>query len=366
MPVRFDGPKRACSPVQRSPRLRLPAALVLLLVLGLPVSGMAQPVVPPSDARQGEVLRDQFIRDFRGRPRPANMVPFGPQAEEFIKPEAEGLRITLPKDRTSVKPVGLSLALAVGGDFEITAAFEILQAEEPPPGRPSYGVGVLLSVNQAARVGRLARALGQQVVSWDHWATVDGKPKFLLGASPGEGQRGRLRLKRDKTTLRFLWSPDLVGDKFEEVHRCEFEADEISQLWFELSSDWGGENGALDVRLLELQVRASRPAADPVVASEEIPTTGRRGWWAAGGIAVLAILLVLAAMLFVGYRRRGAPASTADGVAGQAAELSAGAPAVAFACANCGKRLSLRGNAELAGKKVKCPQCGSVAVVPRS
>jgi DNA-directed RNA polymerase subunit RPC12/RpoP len=364
MPVRFGGPKMECSPLQRSPRLRLSAALLLLWVLGLPISGMAQPDAPRPDARQGEGLRDQFVLDFRGQPRPANMVLFGPQADGFIKPEAEGLRITLPKDRTSVKPVGLSLALAVGGDFEITAAFEVLKAEEPPPGRPSYGVGVLLSVNQAARVGRLARALGQQVVSWDHWATVDGKPKFLLGASPGEGQRGRLRLKRDKTTLHFLWSPDLVGDTFEEVHRCEFEAEEISQLWFELSSDWGGENGALDVRLLELQVRASRPAADPVVASEEKPATGPRGWWGAAAIAALAILLVLAAVLFVGYRRRGTPPPSANAMAGQAAESPSGAQAVAFACADCGKRL--KSNAEMAGKKIKCPQCGSVAVVPRS
>ena len=96
--------------------------------------------------------------------------------------------------------------------------------------------------------------------------------------------------------------------------------------------------------MLGLQVRASRPAVDPVVAAEEEPTTGPRKWLVATGIA-LAILLVLAAILVVGYRRRRAPA-------------------VAFACAGCGKQL--KSKAEMAGKKIKCPQCGSVAVVPQS
>ena len=343
-----------------SGRIRRSTVLAILGTLGLPWAAMAQPDAPP-----GGTLRDQLGRDFRGQPRPADLVSFGPQANEFIKTEAEGLRITLPRDRGSEKPVGLSLALAVGGDFEITAAFEILQAEEPPPARPSYGVGVLLSVNQAARVGRLARAQGRQVVSWDHWATVDGKPKFLLGASPGEGQRGRLRLKREQTTLHFLWSAELAGDNFEEVHQCEFDADEIHQLWFELNTDWGGqgENGALDVRLLELQVRASTPAAAPVVAAEEEPTTTRpRGQFWKAGSAALAILLLLAIVLVVAYHRRRSPGPPVHAVAGQAAEPAAVGASIVFTCAHCGKQL--RSKAGSAGKKVKCPQCGSAAVVP--
>lgn len=342
MPVRFDGPNNECPPVRRSRRHRLSASLALLWALGLPISTMAQPETPP-----GEPLRDQFVYDFRGRPLPAKLQPFGPQADELIKPEAEGLRMTLPKDRASVKPVGLSLPLAVGGDFEVTAAFEILQAEEPPPGKQSYGVGVLVSVNQSARVGRLARAKGKQVVTWDHWATVDGERKFLLGAVPSEGQRGRLRLKREMTTLHFLWSPDLAGDTFKEIHQSEFDAPEITQLWFELNTDWsGGQNGALDVRLLELQVRASRPVAPVIAAAEEEPKTEPSKWLRPAVMVALAILLVLAVVLVVVYRRRGAAAS------------------VAFACDNCGKQL--KSKVELAGKKVKCPQCGSVAVVPRA
>jgi len=37
-------------------------------------------------------------------------------------------------------------------------------------------------------------------------------------------------------------------------------------------------------------------------------------------------------------------------------------PALGFSCAACGKHLKTR--AELAGKKVKCPQCGQAVLVP--
>jgi DNA-directed RNA polymerase subunit RPC12/RpoP len=45
-------------------------------------------------------------------------------------------------------------------------------------------------------------------------------------------------------------------------------------------------------------------------------------------------------------------------------EPEAVAPSVSFACAGCGKTVKAR--AELAGKKVKCPQCGQVIPVPPS
>jgi hypothetical protein len=332
-------------------------ALALLWALGLPLGALAQPEAPT-----GRALRDQFHYDFRGKPRPAHLEAFGPLADEFIKPEAEGLRITLPKDRGSVKPVGLSLPLAVGGDFEITAAVEILKAEEPPQGRKSYGVGVLLSANESVRVGRLVRAEGNQVATWDHWATVADQRQFQFGASPGTGQRGRLRLKRDQNTLHYLWAPDLVGENFEEVHRSEFDAPELSRVRLELNTDWGGgENGALEVRLLELRVRASRPDGSTGGASAEEPATPPRKWmWAIGFTALAVLVLVVLVVVLIRGRRR-AQGTPAEAVADQAAELAAG---VAFACAGCGTRLKVK--AEMAGKKIKCPKCGGTAAVPPS
>jgi hypothetical protein len=198
-------------------------------------------------------LRDDIVHDFRGRPLPQDMALFGQEASRFVKTEADGLRLTLPRDRKEFAPVGLSMPLSVQGDFEITVAFEILQADEPA--QSSYGVGVLMSVNEAARVGRLIRANGKQVVTWDRWATVAGKRQFLTGALPSPAKAGKLRLKRTGTILQFLWSPESAGDSFEEIHQCDFGLDDITLLRLELSADTGGRHGALDVRFRDLHIR---------------------------------------------------------------------------------------------------------------
>jgi DNA-directed RNA polymerase subunit RPC12/RpoP len=347
MPAPLVCPKTAYRPVQ--PLLR--AALVLVAALALPVHGLAQ--------REAE-LRDQVAYDFRGRPLPAGMTLFGPQADEFIKPEAEGLRITLPKGRDSVESIGLSMALMVGGDFEITLAFEILQAEQPTPA--SYGVGVLMSVNETAgRIGRLERAK-RQGITWDRWATIDGERKFQLGAAPCKGKVGRLRLKRTQTTLHFLWAPGLAGDNFEAVHQWEFDAQEIALLRIEVNSNLGdGKAGALDVRLFELKVRSTEPAAGPVAVAQHDPTPGRTGWIAAAGSLGFVILLALAASLVVRHRQR-VRAPVAPAVADAQPNPEVTGTLVAFVCSGCGKRLKSR--AELAGKTIKCPQCSKPVIVP--
>src|SRR5206468_1432053 len=139
----------------------------------------------------------------------------------FIKPEAEGLRITMPKDRGNTDPIGLSMPVTVAGDFEIIAALEILQAEEPPAGNTSYGVGVLMSVNEKlARVGRLAR-YKHQAATWDRWATVKGKDQWLNGGKQIKGNAGRLRIKRTQAMMHLQWAPELEGDNFEEVYQFE-------------------------------------------------------------------------------------------------------------------------------------------------
>jgi hypothetical protein len=249
--------------------------------------------------------------------------------------------------------LGLLLPVSVTGDFEITAAIEILDADEPQPPKKSYGVGVLLSVNEQARVGRLLRPDQQNVISWDHWATVDGQRRLLTGAMPGEGNTGRLRLLRQKGRMHMLWSPGLAGDTFLEAHQFDYDAPEIDRIRLELSSNiGGGKNGLVDLRLLELKIRSSTapilPAADP----GDEPTTGAHIWLALAALVGLLVVAALAATLLLRYRRRtAAPADTAD------------APTpLAFACAGCGKRLKVR--AELAGKRTKCPKCGNVMAVP--
>jgi hypothetical protein len=263
---------------------RLPLWLWLPGLLGLPALSLAfvpgdQPATPPE--RGGE----ERVYDFRGQPLPPGMDVIGhPQAEQFVQGEAEGLRVRLPRDRDGNQGVVLSMPVETEGDFDITLAFEVLRAEEPPPGVRSYGVGVLMSVNEAARIGRLARANGNQVVSWDRWDKTEVTPKFLSGASPGTGNVGRLRLKRLKPTLHFLWAPGTSGDHFEEIYRCEF-GEDLTLLRLEFAADEGGLPGALDVRLFDLRIRGAQPDSLP-----QQRTRAGKGWvLLALGIAFLVL-----------------------------------------------------------------------------
>jgi serine/threonine-protein kinase len=352
-------PRPRTGPVGRAlQRLWLPA-LLLLTVLGLSLFLAAQ-LLPPGGRSQDEVAYD-----FRGRPLPPDMVPFGPLEDRFVKVEAEGLRISLPGDRDDILPVGLAMPLTVEGDFEITTAFEILQADEPAPGAKTYGVGVLMSVNQSARVGCLVRAQGQQVATWDHWATVEGSRRFLSGASPAAAKAGRLRLKRVGTTLHFLWAPETAGDHFEDIHQYDFGDHEITLLRLELNADVGRRPGALDLRLLDLKVRASTAVADQGLAPEGGRKTWSKGWLVAAGLSGLALLfsgLTVWACLSLRRRRRTGEAPDRAPAPGGQLNLGAAGPPISFPCPGCGKKLKAK--ADLAGKKVKCSHCGKAGVVP--
>jgi hypothetical protein len=333
----------------------LPAAIVPLVLVLAQQAGDAD----AHGEQPKPVLREQLFRELGGRLLPADITLYGPLAADAIKGEPEGLRITLPRGRPTIESGGLSMAVTVGGDFEITTSVEILEADEPVSPR-RYGVGVLMSLNEKARIGRLVRFKGRQVVSWDHWATVDGKERFLTGGAPVKGNLVRLRLKREKNILHFLWAPGLEGDNFQEVYQCAFEHPEVTHIRWELSSAIDDRtSGALDARLLDLRIRSSTaPAERP---PEDAPAAGSNAWLLAAAIVGLAVVVALLISLMA-RRRKTALVSPAESVS--SADPAPPATHLAFTCSGCSKRLKAR--PELAGKSIKCPQCGEVVAVPNN
>lgn len=156
--------------------------------------------------------RTQFLHDFRGKPTPGAIRLFGPQAGRFIKSEPSGLRITLPKDRKEREPLGVTLTTALVGDFEVTASVEIVKADDPPAG--TYGVGVQMTADETARIGRLSRPKGAEVVMWDQWTGDEKKPTFIGGSVVCIAKEVRLRIKRKGNMLSYLWAPVGTGDDF--------------------------------------------------------------------------------------------------------------------------------------------------------
>jgi hypothetical protein len=108
-----------------------------------------------------------------------------------------------------------------------------------------------------------------------------------------------------------------------------------------------------------------RPTRDvpgaPVPDAPEQAAQARtgRGWVAGVVLLGLVVTLSLAVWLYVRQGRRAAEAPVPASVPVQQARTEA-APVV-FTCPGCGKGLKAR--AALAGKKVKCPRCGTAALV---
>ena len=201
-----------------------------------------------------------------------------------------GFRITWPK--TWIHPyggVGVKTAFGITGDFEITTAYEILQAEKPPSG---FGVGAGLRVFKAEPSGELAnvahvvRAAGQPVLLWNRSIEVPGQnTKYPEGTMPWPDKIGRLRFKRTGASLSFLAAPGLVGGEYFEIRTADFGGDDIRSI--ALIGFNGRQPVAVDVRFLDLSIKSGGPAAAPVVAHHaNLPPNPRSSGW-------LAVLLVL-------------------------------------------------------------------------
>jgi len=253
---------------------------------------------------------DEFHHDFRGRPLPAELTLF-PLESPFAKEEPEGLRITLPRDRKYLAPVGVRTSLPVQGNFEITAVFQILEAETPTDG---FGVGVTVYVQKApprdegATLCRFVRAKGKQILFWDRSIVRPGEEtKFDGGSSPCTANEFRLRLKRQGTTLHYQWAAGTAGEDFQEIHKLDFGADDLKLV--ELRWTTGRQPCNLDARILDLRIRSKEPAvaAPAPEPAAEPPSKYRRLWWLAGGLAGIVGLWLL--LLLFRRFRRGVPQS---------------------------------------------------------
>jgi hypothetical protein len=303
--------------------------------------------------------------DFRGQPLSPELTVF-PAKEGVVKVEQDGLRITLP--RSWIHPfggVGVKTASGLRGDFEVTAGFEVLQADVPDTG---FGVGVCLGVQRAgsrelANLCRLVRDNGKPILYWEYSIEKepDAKLDYKAASIPGPAKEGRLRLKRTGSTLHFLWSPGTKGEEFQEIHKAEFGAGDIKHV--RLVGLTGRQPRDLDARFLDLRIRSAAP---PVAAqapekgpASTPPAPGARSFWWLLTLAVIVLVVAGGAVLMrLGKTKRSSALQPREEAPVPATKKSAAAEKpVEVQCPSCHKRLKL--SASMVGKKVKCPGCGT-------
>jgi serine/threonine protein kinase len=341
----------------------LPRPLGLVLLALLAVFGLWKVPLLQNDPPTQRPLPKEFAIDFRGAKFPPSELKWTGGAEEAtIEPEERGLRISVPANRNRKDPVGLVLKLAVKGNFEITAGYDIVRADQPKTGG-GIGFELYLMTETASKDAlaftRIKRTDGTEVYQCGHMTTMAGKRKYNMNDFSAAGSSGRVRLTRNGAEVVFSVA-DATGGDFQELWRVELGTEDLTMV--RICAYTGHAFESVDVHLVDLKVRSESIDPDPSASGPTAAEGGRKGsgrsWLFTllfGGLGVT--LLLIAAAWVYSRRQRREPADE-----GASASDTGRAPRVSFVCPACGKTIKAR--AGLAGKKARCPQCGDAVKVP--
>jgi hypothetical protein len=343
--------------------------------------------IPLGPARNGDVREEEPTPFVAAKPeanidlhvplksRPDNlprMKMMGVHAAEWIHFEPAGLRITIPTGFSGTDAhVGLHTGVALKGDFEASVNYEILKLPDAADAGPETGVtlSALRSKKEVCITGATRRIVENghsNFAGWVTWFDRAGKPSDHKGKVViTDATTGRLRLVRTGGELFFYASKSTDEELvlLNQISIGEVELDELRLIGFT-----GGPRATLDARLWDLRIRTgpfARPPAipaDPAVPPDPADATNAGSHVALIAVAALGCafaLLAALALVFRLRRSRAKPASTPVVARKPASVVST----LTFSC-SCGK--PLKAKAGLAGKKLKCPGCGALVLVPGS
>jgi hypothetical protein len=325
-------------------------------------------VTPPSSSSTPARPAKEYEWIFKGQPPNSQLLELvGPDADECVHYEPNGLRITLPTDHQGKRVgTGLGTNFDIQGDFEITMSFEILK--EPDQNETGLGTGVFLAVDlntpNYSRVS-ITRGMrhGRGFTTWFERSPEGAdKPQTELHSFPTKAKTGRLRLVRTGSLVSHYMAEE-SSNEFILLEQHPFGEEEVKTV--RIGGQTGGPQAALDARITELHIRAGSLPDLADTATATGPQAKGKGWLLAvelfGLGTTFALLCGVGVWLYLRHRRL---AETLPVPAAASAKPPKSEPArlISFTCSSCGK--NLRARVELAGKKVKCSQCGKAVLVP--
>jgi hypothetical protein len=310
----------------------------------------------------------EYYHSFKGdRGLPDDFTWDGMDPQACVRFEPEGVRITLPAGHPGRRMgTGLSSNFGIKGNFEITMSFEVL--DEPEAAKAGEGTGGYLWIDSdtpALNRAFLFRSIQEQP-AFGIWyqlrdqASGQGRTEESK-QFPSKAMKGQLRLVRNGTTLSYYVAEDL-SDKFTLLFEHPFCTEDIRAV--RIGGQTGGTKASLDFRIADLRIRAQSFVNLPDPSGADQAKPAERGWLFAGLLVggVLTGSLALASWLAARQRRRQRQ-GLAPAPSGEAPSRPDTAPApLTFSCPDCGRKLKV--GTELSGRKVRCPHCRQVVLVP--
>jgi serine/threonine protein kinase len=178
---------------------------------------------------------------------------FGPGADQCVKFEAEGLRITVPTALNEQSGTGIRTGAVIKGDFEITAGFEVLR--EPVGAKARLSL-VILYEKPAGNynMATLSRSVGPQARHFASWFTLRDdnadQNRQRFHTFPTTAMKGQLRLIRTGSVLSFSAAEE--GQPFTLLKQYPFTREDLEDV--RLTGMASGGEGVLDFRFTDLRI----------------------------------------------------------------------------------------------------------------
>jgi serine/threonine protein kinase/WD40 repeat protein len=343
-------------------RLCVLAVVVLATIWTVLWLKLAQPAgAPQPDAPQ------EYYQSFKGAPdNHQGLALIGPDASQCVRFEPDGLRITLPAGNPR-RGTGVSVAGPIKGDFDVSVRFEILHELEAvdrnsPPTRFVVDAGADRERKIVATLSRqVAAQHGSEFLTWlSLFNETTAKNEWQSQAYATAAKTGRLRLTRSGALVSYSVAEG-AADEFTVLQQLRFVTDDLEDI--RVMAATLSPQASFDVRVTDLDVRAKAALNLPMPDTPAAHSHFTGGDWLLLAVGLsLALTCVFGIGLFV-RQRRGAAGATAPVLMHAPSEATlAAATVVAITCTGCGKKLKAK--ADLAGKSIKCPNCGKAADVP--
>jgi hypothetical protein len=264
----------------------------------------------------------EIQQDFRGKQFNDQTFRFeGPNAANFIKREADGLRITLPGDGGPKKPVGFVLRDVLQGDFNLSVAYNLLEADRPTKG---YGVGIsaYLMLNSPSKDGINFGIFNKEkdgyVFALSHMAKNEKGGRGLKGSKTAPATpaalTGNLRLIR-KGPLLTVSASEGNSPQLLDIGQLQIGTEDVGMV--RIAADQGNADSQVDVRITNFRLTADRlkstssaavaalsePANPSTLIGTPAPESASWYWPVLGGAAVL-VVVAFSLGLWLATRKR--------------------------------------------------------------